>query len=899
MPAISNLEITLSAETTKALTNLDRAAKGVQAVGAAGDKAASRWEALGVRVGQGLARLTTSLTKFVPLAIGASAALGAVATAGGALSLNSAADQVDKIGKAAARLELNVETVSALRFAAGEANIEFETLSKLVAKGQKELAELVMKGRKDLQVGALTIQLTDANGQLRAFTELLPEIARGLKSAGSAGERLNISTQIFGREGGEQFLQLLAESGNFMQNLAQKTALASRLGVIFTDDQVERLTKYRDSVYRVQQAWLGVKAALANELAPVATALLDGMALRVGQLPQSVRAAGRALEAVRKNEPLGGAGALLTSRVLGAGTEVLKTGALEFGKVGAVAFIESLKVGLTAITPALTRIALDISATVGKKFGIEIEKSPRGQLRDAEWATSEGSVALVRAIELKTRLLEIDKQRNLIAASRSPSTAVDDARLQLEARQIQDNIARLGPAVVEGRRLAEQLQKLRDAVTQQDMVDAKDLLEAIGSGLEATGKQAEQATTRVGDALKTFEEAKHDLLLVFGDGPKAEEPAGAKALAGMLTSAKALRGELAGVAGQLATVAAGAGKDLGERLLKGQGLMFDVAARDADVRGDDDTARRIRMQVQQAREMRDAMEELGTGAEPFLAKLREVQQLEFRALDLGPLEKLRREVEGLTGVDEKTLGRLLGELKEIAELRLSGAIDADEVGRRVADINKKLQGLKTVGQSLGQALSKAIERFGQDASRTFADFVVDGKANLEDLAKSWLKTLVQITAQQAIFEPIAGYIGGALTGKADATKTQGAKALGAVIDGQGVTRFAAGGVVSRPTLFRAANGVGLMGEAGPEAIMPLERIGGKLGVNARQPAVAVQIIDQRGSGAQPEVSERRGPDGRRTITVLIRDEVRKMIGEGQFDRALGASYGLSRRARPA
>jgi phage-related minor tail protein len=48
-----------------------------------------------------------------------------------------------------------------------------------------------------------------------------------------------------------------------------------------------------------------------------------------------------------------------------------------------------------------------------------------------------------------------------------------------------------------------------------------------------------------------------------------------------------------------------------------------------------------------------------------------------------------------------------------------------------------------------------------------------------------------------------------------------------------VVPFASGGIVSSPTLFKFAGGTGLMGEAGPEAIMPLKRgRGGKLGVAA-------------------------------------------------------------------
>jgi phage-related minor tail protein len=67
-------------------------------------------------------------------------------------------------------------------------------------------------------------------------------------------------------------------------------------------------------------------------------------------------------------------------------------------------------------------------------------------------------------------------------------------------------------------------------------------------------------------------------------------------------------------------------------------------------------------------------------------------------------------------------------------------------------------------------------------------------------------------------------------------------ARGGVFAGGRVQPFALGGVVTRPMLFPLANGTGLMGEAGPEAIMPLKRgPDGRLGVsaaNANAPAAA-------------------------------------------------------------
>ena len=58
-------------------------------------------------------------------------------------------------------------------------------------------------------------------------------------------------------------------------------------------------------------------------------------------------------------------------------------------------------------------------------------------------------------------------------------------------------------------------------------------------------------------------------------------------------------------------------------------------------------------------------------------------------------------------------------------------------------------------------------------------------------------------------------------------------ARGGVLSGGRVRPFATGGVVAAPTYFPMSDGLGLMGEAGPEAIMPLRRgADGRLGVAA-------------------------------------------------------------------
>jgi len=67
-----------------------------------------------------------------------------------------------------------------------------------------------------------------------------------------------------------------------------------------------------------------------------------------------------------------------------------------------------------------------------------------------------------------------------------------------------------------------------------------------------------------------------------------------------------------------------------------------------------------------------------------------------------------------------------------------------------------------------------------------------------------------------------------------------------------IVPFAYGGVVNKPTLFPMANGMGLMGEAGPEAIMPLRRgPGGRLGVESSG-GVGNVVVNVDASGSNVE-----------------------------------------------
>ncbi|MEO8641841.1 phage tail tape measure protein [Pseudomonas sp.] len=159
-----------------------------------------------------------------------------------------------------------------------------------------------------------------------------------------------------------------------------------------------------------------------------------------------------------------------------------------------------------------------------------------------------------------------------------------------------------------------------------------------------------------------------------------------------------------------------------------------------------------------------------------------------------------------------------------------------------------------------------------------ANFALTGKLSFSDFAKSILADMARIATRQASSSALSGlfglattaassYFGGSGTTSAGSTQagyssTYFPQAKGGAWSG-GVQMFANGGafsdsVVSKPTAFGMANGkTGIMGEAGPEAIVPLARdsqgrLGVRGGANSSTVNVSVTVDASEGGGASPD-----------------------------------------------
>jgi len=192
---------------------------------------------------------------------------------------------------------------------------------------------------------------------------------------------------------------------------------------------------------------------------------------------------------------------------------------------------------------------------------------------------------------------------------------------------------------------------------------------------------------------------------------------------------------------------------------------------------------------------------------------------------------------------------------------------------KAQEVYDREQYLLDDGFKRNQAYATAFEDLFKGMSDAIVDFALTGKTSFGDMVKSMLIGLIKLEMQMAMTNMFKAAGGGSSIVAAISSS------LGFANGGSfnaGVQKFANGGsftnsIVDSPTMFKFAKGTGMMGEAGPEAIMPLRRgSDGSLGVVAaggNSSNVSVQVINN--SSSQATTNETTDSKGNRKIEVVI------------------------------
>lgn len=272
-----------------------------------------------------------------------------------------------------------------------------------------------------------------------------------------------------------------------------------------------------------------------------------------------------------------------------------------------------------------------------------------------------------------------------------------------------------------------------------------------------------------------------------------------------------------------------------------------AASLDADVIGaglGDKARERMREQLEIEREFNEKREDLQRRRQDGSIKTSEEYDRYNQELDKALAERLDKYRSHYDQLDELQGNWLAG-----AQNGLANWVDtSSDYYTQVSDL-------------VGNTLDGLVDNMADALSGNKADWASWANSVLNELQKVLLRAIMVNTLKSAgdsgWFGSLGGMFGSSVAGAASAG---GATPSGAYTDAASQLKFAKGGVmdspdlsrfrngvVNSPTMFAFAKGAGLMGEAGPEAIMPLTRTAdGNLGVRM----VDDTVSSVGGGGAQ-------------------------------------------------
>jgi lambda family phage tail tape measure protein len=221
-----------------------------------------------------------------------------------------------------------------------------------------------------------------------------------------------------------------------------------------------------------------------------------------------------------------------------------------------------------------------------------------------------------------------------------------------------------------------------------------------------------------------------------------------------------------------------------------------------------------------------------------------------------PADKLTKEAFALDSKlnKQRAVMGLSGEQLYVEEMRyaLIDKIGQEEAKNFTLEIDRVAKILAAKQQLI--ALDQQRADFADLVADSFADSfmsIVDGTATVKEAFRAMALDIVKHLFKVLVMQQAINAIGGAMSGSSNAlVKSLGGglesykAANGAAFSGGNVIPFASGGVVGSPTNFAMSGGrTGLMGEAGPEAIMPLKRgPDGKLGVSTTGGSQSITVV---------------------------------------------------------
>ena len=213
---------------------------------------------------------------------GIGAAMGAAFVAVGAAAISAGKALVDMTVEAAAYADemltqstvtgMSVESLQAYSYAADLVDVSLDTLTGSMAKNVKSMSSAADGSAKYADAYArLGVSVTDANGNLRDSEDIYWEVIDALGGVSNETERDALAMQLFGKSA--QDLNPLIAQGS--AGIAALTEEAKRMGAVLSEESIEKLGAFDDSVQRLKQGSEAAKRVMGTVLLPQLQTLAD------------------------------------------------------------------------------------------------------------------------------------------------------------------------------------------------------------------------------------------------------------------------------------------------------------------------------------------------------------------------------------------------------------------------------------------------------------------------------------------------------------------------------------------------------------------------------------------------------------------------------------------------
>ncbi len=736
-------------------------------------------------------------------------------------SFTGAIDAADNLNDLSKKTAISVETLSGLRLAAEQSGVSMETLAKALAKlGKAQNAATDGDVKMKALLDTLRIDGLKAEDQLiglaRAFETMSDE------------DRVQVADRL--GKGFRELVPLLSEGADGLRKMIEE---GKRLNLI-TSDMAKRADEYNDSMAKLKAASANIWTKLADDALPALNRVVNGMKEAVAE------------------------GDYLRAVIVGIGGALFELAT------------ESEIAGMTR------------KMKVAQKELAELRKAPKDNAMAAKWrAGLEAEIADWEKL-IAQRRMQVEQQKKLLAAAtgEKPRKAENtDLRAQLCAQEggrwtgsecvpkqevdalrkkiLEQNLKSLDASIAQEKEALQERNQILDLSNSENVISIKDYFrskeqarqEALDKSLAYYDQEIalqekfmREASGKGSDAVKT--DAQTAINELQKKQQKLRDEARMEGVKSPFEERRALR-ELENQYAELSASVL----EFGGNLREAAEIRFDVANFDKVQRfvtegssGGLALLATLRAQAIAIAELNELSADASIVSDKRANAERSITMLQERG-DLGLFDSLRRRGEARQKEIEQ-LQEVYDKMAAIVAVTGNAKMkqDLENLGLEIDELKEKASALKEVFDevfvgSFTDGLASFIDGT-KSAKDAFKDFVRSVEQQLAKLAAQDISRSIfgggSSSGGSGLFGWLANFFSGA--GASSAAAGGGGDppiwaAKGRVFDSSGVQAFAMGDVFGSPTRFKFAGGMGVMGEAGPEAVMPLARDrSGRLGV---------------------------------------------------------------------